>query len=207
RGRGDEREPHRRSRAATARGRRDRAAAAGRGRGRRGRAPGRGVDRDRLHRRRPEGAPGGGRACGRGDWSARESACLTDPDPPGGGVRLPSWAFGFAAAWSSAGDAVAVVPKPDQTTERLYLVGSATLRLRGQISLEGHDVCALAWPARRTILALAGENGCYNGQRRLLALRIDPFVKRIVSRTAVPVDWSVDAVAAVPGGVAAVVRD
>jgi hypothetical protein len=128
-------------------------------------------------------------------------------EPRGSRVRLPSWAFGFAAAWSRAGDAVAVVPKPDETTERLYLVDSATLRLRGRIPLEGHDVCVLAWPARRTILALAGENGCYNGQRRLLALRIDPLAKRIVSRTAVPVDWSVDAVAAVPGGVAAVVRN
>ena len=147
---------------------------------------------------------------GEGPIDAPSHLVRLDPrtlEPRGGGVRLPSWAFGFAAAWSSAGDAVAVVPKPDETTERLYLVGSATLRLRGQISLEGHDVCALAWPARRTILALAGENGCYNGQRRLLALRIDPFVKRIVSRTAVPVDGSVDAVAAVPGGVAALARN
>jgi len=68
-------------------------------------------------------------------------------------------------------------------------------------------VCALAWPAPREILALAGEHGCYNGQRRLLALRIDPVARRIVSRVSVPVDWSVDAEASVPGGVAAVVRD
>jgi len=127
-------------------------------------------------------------------------------EPREGGVRLPSWAFGFAATWSPAGDAVAVVPKPDETNERLYLVDSATLRLRGRVPLRGRDVCVLAWPARRTILALAGENGCYNGQRSLLALRIDPLAKRIVSQTAVPVDWSVDAVAAVPHGVAAVVR-
>jgi len=128
-------------------------------------------------------------------------------EPRAGGVRLPSWAFGFAAAWSPAGDAVAVVPKADETTERLYVVDSATLRLRGRVPLQGRDVCVLAWPARRTILALAGEHGCYNGQRSLLALRIDPVAKRIVSRTAVPVDWSVDAVAAVPGGAAAVVRN
>src|SRR5437763_3595690 len=128
-------------------------------------------------------------------------------EPRAGGVRLPSWAFGFAAAWSPAGDAVAVVPKADETTERLYVVDSATLRLRGRVPLQGRDVCVLAWPARRTILALAGEHGGDNGQRSLLALRIDPVAKRIVSRTAVPVDWSVDAVAAVPGGAAAVGRN
>jgi len=128
-------------------------------------------------------------------------------EPMGTGLRLPGWAFGFRAAWSPTGDAVAVVPKPDETKERLHLVDAATLRLRGKVALEGHDVCALAWPAPRTILALAGEHGCYNEQRRLLALRIDPVAKRIVSQVAVPVDWSVDAVATVPGGVAAVVRD
>src|SRR5438067_6455660 len=146
---------------------------------------------------------------GEGPIDAPSHLVRLDPstlEPRGVGVRVPSWAFGFAAAWSRAGDAVAVVPKPDETTERLYLIDSATLRLRGRVPLRGRDVCVLAWPARRTILAIAGENGCYNGQRSLLALRIDPLAKRIVSQTAVPVDWSVDAVAAVPHGVAAVVR-
>jgi hypothetical protein len=125
--------------------------------------------------------------------------------PTGRGLRLPCWAFGFRAAWSPAGDAVAVVPKPDERSERVHLVDAASLRLRSRVGLEGHDVCALAWPAPRAIVALAGEQGCYNRQRRLLALRIDPVAKRIVARTAVPVEGSVDAVANVPGGVAGLV--
>jgi hypothetical protein len=147
---------------------------------------------------------------GSGPIEAPSHLVPVDPatlEPMGVGLRLPGWPFGFEAAWSPTGDAVAVVPKPDESTERLHLVDAATLRLRGRVALGGNDVCALGWPAQRTILALAGEHGCYNGQRRLLALRIDPVAKRIVSRVAVPVDWSVDAVATVPGGVAAVVRN
>jgi hypothetical protein len=103
---------------------------------------------------------------------------------PRGSLPLPGWAFGLEWARSPDGAQLAVVPKPSETSERLFVIGvRGSLRVLARIPLPGEDVCRLAWPsARRILLVLTSGPACYNAIESARVLVIDPLRAQVVAR-------------------------
>jgi hypothetical protein len=117
------------------------------------------------------------------------------------GAELPSWAFGFVSATSPDRRTIAVLPRPSDSADHLYLVDRRALRVRRVLPL-GESACALAWPRAARLLALVAAD-CWDGSP-LQLLEIDPAGPRVVSRRDAGAG-AVRAAAAVPGGLVAVV--
>jgi hypothetical protein len=104
--------------------------------------------------------------------------------PLGESLVLPGWAFGYEWARSPDGDRVAVVPKPSEKNERLFVIGTrSSLRVFARLRLPGEDVCRLAWPsARRLLVVLTRGPACYTVTEHARLLVVDPLRGRVVAR-------------------------
>jgi hypothetical protein len=102
----------------------------------------------------------------------------------GRSLTLPGWAFGREWARSPDGAQLALVPKPSQASERLFVIGTrGSLRILARLPLPGEDVCRLAWPsARRLIIVLTRGDGCYGAVESARVLVVDPLRTRVVAR-------------------------
>lgn len=103
--------------------------------------------------------------------------------PRRGGLSLPGSAFGREWARSPDGDRIALVPKPSQTNERLFVIDTrGSLRVLAGLPLPGEDVCRLAWPsARRLVIVLTRGDGCYGAVWDARILVVDPLRARVVA--------------------------
>jgi hypothetical protein len=88
------------------------------------------------------------------------------------GPSLPGFAFGLAYARSPDGRTVALLPRPADTADHLFLVDRATLQIVGHVALGG-TACAFAWPAPSHLLALVSDDACYRPSR-LSVVAVDP---------------------------------
>jgi hypothetical protein len=106
--------------------------------------------------------------------------------PLGESLALPGWAFGYEWARSPDGDRIAVVPKPSEKNERLFVIGTrGSLVVFARMRLPGEDVCRLAWPsARRLLLVLTRGPACYTVTERARVLVVDPLRGRVVAQRA-----------------------
>jgi hypothetical protein len=100
------------------------------------------------------------------------------------GLTLPGWAFGREWARSPDGDRVALVPKPSETSERLFLIGTrGSLRVLGRLMLRGEDVCRLTWPSARRLLVVVTRGGaCYTVFDSARVLVVDPLRRRVIAQ-------------------------
>src|SRR6266508_1846306 len=83
------------------------------------------------------------------------------------GPALPGFAFGLAYARSPDGGTIALLPRPSDTADHLFLVDRGTLRVVRRVALGG-TACALAWPDRSRVLALVADDACYRKPRLAL---------------------------------------
>jgi hypothetical protein len=104
--------------------------------------------------------------------------------PRAEGLALPGWAFGYEWARSPDGSRIALVPKPSETNERLFIIGArGSLAVFVRVWLPGEDVCRLAWPsARRLVLVLTRGPACYTMTKRARLLVVDPLRGRVVKK-------------------------
>jgi hypothetical protein len=102
----------------------------------------------------------------------------------GRSLRLPGWAFGREWAHSPEGDRIALVPKPSETNERLFVIRTvSSLRVLVRLPLPGEDVCRLVWPsARRLLLVLTRGAACYAVIEGARAVVIDPLRGRVTAQ-------------------------
>lgn len=118
------------------------------------------------------------------------------------GPLLPSWAFGVVYARSADGQRLAVLPKPSDTADHLFLVDAATLRVTHVVVL-GESACDASWLDSRRLLVVVAEPICHPYRptpAHLSAVIVDARSGRIVSRHAVSGSWSLLASAAVRSG-------
>jgi hypothetical protein len=122
---------------------------------------------------------------------------------PRGSIALPGWAFGRESARSPDGAHLALVPKPSETDERLFVVGLRdSLRVVTRVPFPGEDVCRLAWPSTSRLLVVLTRGPCY---RRIASARVivlDPFRAHVVARYRLSGAATVVATAQAPGGLA-----
>jgi hypothetical protein len=104
--------------------------------------------------------------------------------PAARSLALPGWAFGYEWARSPEGDRIALVPKPSETNERLFVIGTrGSLTVFARMRLPGEDVCRLAWPSpRRLLLVLTRGPACYTVIKSARVVVIDPVRGRVVAR-------------------------
>lgn len=118
------------------------------------------------------------------------------------GPLLPSWAFGVVYARSTDGQRLAVLPKPSETADHLFLLNAATLRVAHMVVL-GESACDASWLDSRRLLVVVAEPICRPYRptpAHLSTLVVDARTGRIVSRHAVSGSWSLVASAAARGG-------
>jgi hypothetical protein len=103
--------------------------------------------------------------------------------PLGESLALPGWAFGREWSRSPDGDRIALVPKPSETNERLFVIGvRGSPRVLARLPLPGEDVCRVAWPsARRLLLVLTRGAACYTVIESARVLVVDPLRGRVVA--------------------------
>jgi hypothetical protein len=144
-----------------------------------------------------------------GGLGAKSTLVALDPRtlrPVGGVLRLPGWAFGVEWARAPRGAQVAVVPKPSETNEHLFLVATrGRLRVLSRLALPG-DVCRLAWPSPHRLLAVVSTPACYQPIDSSRLLVIDPAAGRVVSQRRFSGPATVVAAAPAPSGLALLLR-
>ena len=120
----------------------------------------------------------------------------------GGSLALPGWAFGREWARSPSGDRIALVPKPSETNERLFVISArGSLRILARLSLPGEDVCRLAWPSARRILVVLTRGGaCYTEYESARVLVVDPRNARVVAQRSLSGPATIVATARTRGG-------
>jgi hypothetical protein len=130
-----------------------------------------------------------------------DSATLS---PRGSGLSLPGWAFGVEWARSPDRSQVAVVPKPSETDEALFVIAvSRRLRTVSKLSLPGEDVCRLAWTSARRVLVVATRGpACYRPILSARVIVVDPVRGRVVAQRSLSGPDTVVASAATPNGLA-----
>jgi hypothetical protein len=103
--------------------------------------------------------------------------------PLGESLALPGWAFGYEWARSPDGSRIAVVPKPSEKNERLFVIGTrGSLGVLARMRLPGEDVCRLAWlRANQLLLVLTRGPACYTVTASARVLVVDPLRGRVVA--------------------------
>jgi hypothetical protein len=99
-------------------------------------------------------------------------------------LSLPGWAFGREWARSPDDGRIALVPKPSETHERLFVISTlGSLRVLARLPLPGEDACRLVWPsARRLLLVLTRGAACYTTFDSPRVLVVDPLRARAVAQ-------------------------
>ena len=103
---------------------------------------------------------------------------------PRGSLALPGWAFGREWARSPDGRQLALVPKPSETDEHLFVISiRGSLRVLARTQLPRGDVCRLAWPSSRNLLVVLTRGpACTNAIDGARLLVVDPLRARVVAQ-------------------------
>lgn len=100
------------------------------------------------------------------------------------GVMVPGWAFGYEWSWSPTDGMLALLARPSDSANRLYIIDAGRLRVQSRLSPAGGAVCALDWAAPRTLLVLVAEPQCDTPVEDIALLSVDPATGRtLASRT------------------------
>ena len=123
---------------------------------------------------------------------------------PRGSLQVPDWAFGREWAHSPDGERLALVPKPSETNERMFVIGiRGSLRILAQLPFPGEDVCRLAWPTKtRLLVVLTRGTACYGAIESSRVLVVDALRARVVAERPLSGPATVVATARTRGGLA-----
>jgi hypothetical protein len=124
----------------------------------------------------------------------------------GSGLSLPGWAFGVEWGRSPDRSQVALVPKPSETDEALFVIAtSGRLSTLSRLSVPGEDVCRLAWPSARLILLVVTRGpACYQPITSARVVVVDPLRGRVVAQRPLSGPATIVASASTPDGLALV---
>jgi hypothetical protein len=126
--------------------------------------------------------------------------------PEGAELRLPGWAFGVEWARAPAGPRIAIVPKPSESNEHLFVVTTQNgLHVLSRLALPG-DVCRLAWASPDRLLAVVSSPACYQPIDSAQLLVIDPAAAHIVARRTLSGPATIIAATPARGGLALLLR-
>jgi hypothetical protein len=123
---------------------------------------------------------------------------------PRGSLALPGTSFGREWARSPDRSHLALVPKPVERRERLFVIDTrARPRVVVRMRLPHGDVCRLAWPQPRSIVVvLTRKAACYSFVDEARMLVIDPRTTRMVARGRITGRAAIVATAPTPNGLA-----
>lgn len=97
------------------------------------------------------------------------------------GSVLPGWAFGYEwSRWPGNGQ-VAVLPRPSDSANWIYVVNANNGRTQRRIAPHRGAVCALDWAAPRRLLVLVAEPQCDVPVDDVALLALDPATGRTLA--------------------------